>query len=99
LYYDFENYKAAVVAIDNSLNEYSDSQYREELKYMLLKSKYLLAMNSVESKKETRLSGALDEYFAFVDEFPESVYKKEADKFYEDVADLLNYNKEETNIY
>jgi outer membrane protein assembly factor BamD len=98
LYYDFENYKAAVVAIDNSLNEYSDSQYREELKYMLLKSKYLLAMNSVESKKETRLSSALDEYFAFVDEFPESVYKKEVDNFYEDVAELLNYNREETNI-
>lgn len=99
LYYDFENFKAAVVAIDNSLKEYPDTQYREELKFMLLKSKYLLAMNSVEAKKETRLSGALDEYFAFVDEFPESVYKKEADKFYEDVADLLNYNKEETNIY
>lgn len=99
LYYDFENYKAAVVAIDNSLDEYSDSQYREQLKYMLLKSKYLLAMNSVEEKKETRLSNALDEYFAFVDEFPESVYKKEVDKFYEDVAELLNYNREETNIY
>jgi len=99
LYYDFENYKAAVIAIDNSLDEYSDSQYREQLKYMLLKSKYLLAMNSVEEKKETRLSNALDEYFAFEDEFPESVYKKEVDKFYEDVAELLNYNREETNIY
>jgi len=99
LYYDFENYKAAVIAIDNSLNEYPDSQYREQLKYMLLESKYLLAMNSVKGKKEDRLSAALDEYFAFVDEFPESVYKKEVDKFYEDVSELLNYNREETNIY
>lgn len=99
LYYDFENYKAAVVALDNSLKEFPDSQYREELMYMLLKSKYLLAINSVEDKKQERLSGALDEYFSFVDEYPESQYRKEADKFYETVADLLNYDQQqETNI-
>ncbi len=98
LYYDFENYKAAVVAIGNSLQEYPDTEYREELMYMLLKSKYLLAIKSVEDKKEERLSDALDEYFTFVDEFPESKYKKEADKFYETTAKLLNYNVEETNI-
>lgn len=99
LYYDFENYKAAVVAIDNSLKEYPDSQYREELMYMLLKSKYLLAVNSVEDKKQERLSSTLDEYFSFVDEYPESKYKKEVDKFYETVADLLNYEvQQETNI-
>ncbi len=98
LYYDFENYKAAVIAIGNSLKEYPDTEYREELMYMLLKSKYLLAINSVEDKKEERLSSALDEYFTFVDEFPESKYKKEADKFYETTAKLLNYNVEETNI-
>ena len=98
LYYDFENYKAAVIAITNSLQEHPDSKYREDLMYMLLKSKYLLAINSVEEKKEERLSSALDEYFTFVDEFPESEYKDEVDEFYETTAELLNYNKEETNI-
>lgn len=99
LYYDFENYKAAVISLDNSLKEYPDSQYREELMYMLLKSKYLLAVNSVQDKKQERLSSALDEYFSFVDEYPESQYRKEVDKFYETVADLLNYNQQqETNI-
>ncbi len=97
LYYDFENYKAAVVALENSLKEYPDSRFREELMFMLLKSKYLLAINSVEEKKELRLSSALDEFFSFVDEFPESKYRKEADKFYETTAKLLNYKKEQTN--
>ncbi|MBN2635331.1 MAG: outer membrane protein assembly factor BamD [Prolixibacteraceae bacterium] len=99
LYFDFDNYKAAVVALENSLKEYPDTPYREELMYMLLKSKYLLAMNSILEKKEERLSNALDEYFAFVDEFPESKYIKEAEKFYETTAELLNYKEqEETNI-
>lgn len=98
LYYDFENYKAAVIALTNSLQEYPDSQYREELMYMLLKSKYLLAINSVEEKKQARLSSALDEYFTFVDEFPDSEYRKEVEKFYETTAELLNYGIEETNL-
>lgn len=98
LYYDFENYKAAVVALGNSLQKFPDSEYREELKYMLLKSKYLLAYNSVDAKKEERYSNALDEYFSFVDEYPESKYRKEVDKFYEKAADVLNYHEEETNI-
>jgi outer membrane protein assembly factor BamD len=101
LYYDFDNYKAAVVALENGLRDYPDSKYREELMYMLLKSKYLLAVNSVQEKKTERLSSALDEYFSFVDEFPESKHRKEVDRFYETVADLLNYNEQqqETNIY
>ena len=97
LYYDFDNYKAAVVALNNSLRDYPDSKYREELMYMLLKSKYLLAMNSVKDKQEQRLSNALDEYFAFVDEYPESKFRKEADRFYKTTAKMLNYKEEETN--
>jgi outer membrane protein assembly factor BamD len=97
LYFDFENYKAAVVALTNSMKEHPDSKYREELMYMLLKSKYLLAVNSVSEKKEERLTNALDEYFTFVDEYPESQYKKEADKYYETTAKLLNYKEEQSN--
>jgi len=97
LYYDFEQYKAAVVALGNSLEKYPDSKYREELRYMLLKSKYLLADRSVREKKEERYSNALDEYFSFVDEYPNSKYKKEIDKFYKEASEYLHY-KEETTI-
>ncbi|NQU87264.1 MAG: outer membrane protein assembly factor BamD [Mariniphaga sp.] len=98
LYYDFGSYKAAVIALGNSLKENPDTKFREELMYMLLKSKYLLAVNSVEEKKEQRLSSALDEYFTFVDEFPESEYIKEAERFYKTLAEELNYNNETTNL-
>jgi outer membrane protein assembly factor BamD len=98
LYYDFSNYKAAVIALKNCLNEYPDSQYREELMFMLLKSRYLLAVGSVANKKETRLSNALDEYFTFVDEYPESKYIKEANKFHKTTSELLHYKEEKLNI-
>ncbi len=95
LYYDFDNYKAAVVSLENALKEYPDTRFREELMYMLVKSRYLLAVNSVEDKKELRLSSALDEYFAFVDEFPETKYRREVDRYYETLAKLLNYNEDQ----
>ncbi len=102
LYYDFENYKASVIALDSSLEKYPESKYREELKYMLLKSKYLLATKSVAVKQMDRYSNALDEYFSFIDEYPESKYKKEVMKYYERASSLLNYREEvlekETNI-
>jgi len=97
LYYDFDNYKASVIALTNCLSIYPDSKYREELMFMLLESKYMLAIGSVFDKKQERLSSALDEYFTFVDEFPESKHIKEAEKFHKTTSGLLNY-KEETII-
>jgi outer membrane protein assembly factor BamD len=97
LYYDLKNYKAAVVALSSSLKDFPDTKYREELMYMLLKAKYLLAINSVEEKKRERLSSALDEYFTFVDEYPESKYMKEVEKYHSTTAKLLNY-KGDSNL-
>ena len=97
LYYDLNNYKAAVVALTSSLKDFPDTKYREELMYMLLKAKYLLAINSVDAKKRERLSSTLDEYFTFVDEYPESKYRKEVEKYHATTAKLLNY-KPDSNI-
>jgi outer membrane protein assembly factor BamD len=91
LYFDLNNYKAAVVALTSSLKDFPDTKYREELMYMLLKAKYLLAIKSVEEKKRERLSSALDEYYTFVDEYPESKYRKEVEKYFATTAKLLNY--------
>lgn len=91
LYYDLKNYKAAVVALTSSLKDFPDTKYREELMYMLVKARYLLAVNSIEEKKRERLSAALDEYFTFVDEFPETKHRKEVEKYHTITAKLLNY--------
>jgi len=91
LYYDMGIYKAAVVALSSSLKDFPDTKYREELMYMLLKARYLLAINSVEEKKRERLSSTLDEYFTFVDEYPESTHRKDAERYYGITAKLLNY--------
>lgn len=95
LYYDMQYYKASVIAIDNSLNDFPNTKYREELKFLLFKSKFLLATNSIEAKKRERLNDARDEYFTFVDEFPESKYVKEVKRDYKQIAELLGIQDKE----
>lgn len=81
LYYDMERYKASVIAIKNSLKEYPNTKYREKMLYMLVKAAYLYADNSVYEQQGKRMSMAMDEYYSFVDEFPNSHYRKELDKY------------------
>jgi outer membrane protein assembly factor BamD len=84
LYYDMGNYKASIIALNNNLTQFPDTKYREELMYMILKSKYLLADNSVPSKRKDRFQLAVDEYYSFTSEFPNSKYQREVLKMYED---------------
>ncbi|HDR67641.1 MAG TPA: outer membrane protein assembly factor BamD, partial [Bacteroidaceae bacterium] len=82
LYYDLGYYKAAIIALRGSLAEYPDTKYREEVLFLILKSSYLLADNSVVSKRMERFQSTIDEYYSFMGEFPESSYIKEAERIY-----------------
>ncbi len=90
LYYRLEDYKAAVVAIGNSLEDYPDTKYREELMFLRLKSKYMYALNSVSSKQPERFQETVDDYYSFIDEFPKSHYIKEAKKIYNSCNNYLS---------
>jgi outer membrane protein assembly factor BamD len=90
LYYNIENYKAAITSLNTCLLDYPDSKYREEIIFMLLKSKYLLAANSVSTKQTERYQDAIDEYFSFKTEYPESENMKEAENIYKSASDFIN---------
>lgn len=77
LYYHTENYKAAVVAFNEVLDKFPESVYKEEVLYLLVKSNYLLAINSIPSKKSDRLYATMKSYSKFVAEFPNSERLKE----------------------
>jgi outer membrane protein assembly factor BamD len=89
LYYDLADYKAAIVALNNSLDEFPETEYREEIMFLILKSKYLLAENSVPNKRVERYQSTVDEYYSFIGEFPGSEYHKEAINMYDDSQRVL----------
>lgn len=93
LYYKTENYKAAVVALNATLEKFPKSVYKEDILYLLVMSNYNLAINSIPSKKLERLNETLKSYSKFVAEFPQSEKLKELDlikKKTEEEIEILN---------
>ncbi len=78
------NYQACIVTSENAIREYPYSSYREEFSLLVLKSKFELAKQSIEDKKEERYHNAIDEYYGFVNEYPESKYLKLAHELFKD---------------
>ena len=78
------NYLACIVTAQNALKDYPYTKLREDISILLLRAKYDMAKESVEEKKEERMRAAIDEYYAFKNEFPESKYIKEVENIYKD---------------
>ena len=88
-YFDLEDYKASLTALNASLIDFPETRYREEILYMIVKSSYLLAVNSVEKRKPERFQESVDEYYSFISEYPESKYRKDANRMYESSSQYL----------
>lgn len=80
------NYDACIITAENTLKQYPYTRFREELLMLVLRSRYKLAINSVEAKAEERYRATIDEYYGFKNEFPESKYIKEADKIFKNCS-------------
>ena len=74
LYDKTGNYKAAVSYADLFMEKFPLSIHEEEVRMASIKNAYLLAENSIESKKKERIEETLQRYRTFVADFPSSSY-------------------------
>lgn len=81
LYYDMGQFRAAGVAFASLLNSYPESATADEYKLMIIKSYYRYAEMSVETRKQERFENVINQCEEFVDRFPESKHRKEAESF------------------
>lgn len=84
------NYEACIITAENALNAYPYTNLREDLYILILRSRYQLAVNSVESRINERFRETIDEYYGFKNEFPDSKYTKEVDKIFNDSKSRIN---------
>lgn len=82
LFFNIGDYKAAITSMKLVLSDFPDTEYREEILFTIVKSSFLLAENSVESKKKERYKNTINAYLSFIDNFPESKKQKEAERYY-----------------
>lgn len=91
LYYKVGQYKAAAVALKSSLENFPDSEFKEKMMYMIIKSEYTYALNSSYGKTTERLNDALRDYKSFVRKYPTSEYMKELSKIEKDINKKLDF--------
>lgn len=87
LYYNLgnymgNNYESAVIVARNAIKDYPYSKYKEDLEMLILKARYQEAANSIEERKGERFREVIDEYYSFINNYPDTANREEADNIY-----------------
>lgn len=75
-------HQSAVIALQNALDKYPRSTHREELLFRIVEANYEYASNSRAIRQVDRYLNTLDAYYNLIAEFPESKFRREADRMY-----------------
>ncbi|NDW13882.1 outer membrane protein assembly factor BamD [Bacteroides sp. 214] len=94
LYYNLgtylgNNYSACIITAQNALNDYPYTHLREDLSILILRARYEMAVESYDEVKEERYREAIDEYYSFKNEFPESKYMKDAERIFNESSKII----------
>lgn len=90
LYLKMESYQAAATAFSNVLQSYPNTEQADYLQYLVVKSNYLLAKNSILAKQKERFMNTVEAYNTLATTFPESKYVKEGLPYFRNAKDYLN---------
>ncbi len=89
-YLKLKMYGAAVESLDNFKQNFPDSKYLEEAAYLKVEAEYELALVSFPSKQLERFTATLDFYKELVDNFPNSPFLKDAERYYTESLSRVN---------
>ena len=89
LYYRMGDYQAAITSFENLLDNYPDTDFKEEVLYSITKAYFTYAEKSIESKKEQRYEKTIESYNNLLYLFPESEYLKDVEEINEDAHNSL----------
>lgn len=81
--------KSAIITIENFARDYPDSKFNEELDYMKIESAFKLAEQSIPTKQKERYRNVISYYEDFVDDYPDSGYLSDAQKYYDSSLNRL----------
>lgn len=76
----YRDYNSAIKALDNFIADYPGTPFKEAALYYKFDSAYLLAINSVEKRKQERLNLAKVAYEGLIKFNPSTEYKQDVDK-------------------
>ncbi|MCK5703954.1 MAG: outer membrane protein assembly factor BamD, partial [Cyclobacteriaceae bacterium] len=84
LYHKIGILNSAVIAFDNFAINYPDSRFNSELQYLKIEAAYMMANQSIPSKQKGRYKDVIGMYEEYIEDFPESNFIADAQKYYDD---------------
>jgi len=88
LYYKMGDYQAAITSFENLLEDYPDTDFKEEILYSITKAYFTYAEKSIRSKKYERYEKTIESYNNLLYLYPESEYLLEV----EDISESAHNN-------
>jgi len=82
-------YDAAVISFENFREDFPDSKLNEEIFYLKIKTRYEYAKNSTFRRQEERYQKVVDDYYEFLEEYPQSGYLNQAEEIFGKSTDRL----------
>jgi outer membrane protein assembly factor BamD len=76
--YDLRNYKAAIQAFDNLLEDFLGTKFKEEALYYRLKAAHDFVLKSTDRRKEERIEVAIEAHSKLEKNFPESQFMEDS---------------------
>src|SRR5690625_6274431 len=80
LYINLTQYEAAVHVLENLLKDFPETNRAEEVRFLIVKSSYELAINSVYERQKERFEKTNSLAQAFVERYPESNHTDNVDR-------------------
>lgn len=94
----FNNYESCVVTSKEALKRYNYPPYGEEFQIMIVRAKFDEAESSLNERKPVRYRNVMDEYYNYMNMFPEGKYVNEAFKYYKKSLASLGKTEDDLTI-
>lgn len=93
LYYDMKQYQSASRSFKNILQDYPETSQADEIRFLIIKSSYLMAKNSVVSRQEERYEEVLSEFSSYRSKIKSDKYDNELNRIIKDSESRLKLLK------
>lgn len=71
-----------MIVARNAIKNYPYSKYKEALELLILKARYQEASISVDERKADRFREVVDEYYSYINNYPDSPHRDEAENIF-----------------
>jgi len=93
LYYDLKQYQAAIQSYQNLLKDYPGTSKGEQIQFMIVKSGFELASNSIFEKREERYLETLANIETFKNKYPGSRFGEQVDSIFKKTENKLDEHR------